>query len=60
MNLFFVSVVYANEETGLSLIQNPLEIVGEVYDIYGRRVNEYDMKENTLYYNNGRLLLIRK
>jgi hypothetical protein len=23
-------------------------------------VNEYDMKENTLYYNNGRLLLIRK
>jgi hypothetical protein len=52
--------VYPDEETGLSLIQNPLEIVGEVYDIYGRRVNEYDMKENTLYYNNGRLLLIRK
>lgn len=60
VNLFYVSVVYPNEETGLSLIQNPLEIVGEVYDIYGRRVNEYDMKENTLYYNNGRLLLIRK
>jgi pectate lyase len=60
VNLFYVSVVYPDEETGLSLIQNPLEIVGEVYDIYGRRVNEYDMKENTLYYNNGRLLLIRK
>jgi hypothetical protein len=60
VNLFYVSVVYPDEETGLSLIQERSEIVGEVYDIYGRRVDVIDLKENTLYYNNGRLLLFRK